>query len=84
YMAMGRGIVASNLDQIGEILEHNRTGWLVKPGDAQALAEGMEYLVCHMDEASRLGKAARLEVLKKHTWKKHTERIVEAYRKLYQ
>ncbi len=32
YMAMGRGIVASDLDQIGEVLRHGETAWLVPPG----------------------------------------------------
>jgi hypothetical protein len=30
---MGKGIVASDLDQIGEILEHEKTTWMVKPGE---------------------------------------------------
>ncbi|MFZ1894419.1 MAG: glycosyltransferase family 4 protein, partial [Rhodoplanes sp.] len=44
YMAMGRAIVASNLDQIGEILTHGETAFLVPPADADALAEGMAAL----------------------------------------
>src|SRR5262249_53598361 len=31
YMAMGKAIVASNLDQIGEVLHHDRDAWLVPP-----------------------------------------------------
>ena len=31
YMAMGKGIVASDLDQIGEILRHGETAWMVPP-----------------------------------------------------
>ena len=40
YMAMGKGIVASDLDQIGEVLRHGETAWLVPPADADALADG--------------------------------------------
>ena len=32
YMAMGKGIVASRLEQLAEVLEHDRTAWLVTPG----------------------------------------------------
>ncbi len=32
YMAMGKGIVASDLDQVGEILEHGRAAQMVRPG----------------------------------------------------
>ena len=41
YMAMGKGIVASRLEQLAEVLEHERTAWLVRPGDAEDLAEGI-------------------------------------------
>src|SRR5213078_898457 len=32
YMAAGKGIVASRLGQIEDVLEHGCTGWLVPPG----------------------------------------------------
>jgi hypothetical protein len=37
YMAMGKGIVASRLEQLAEVLEHDRTAWLVTPGDVKSL-----------------------------------------------
>ncbi len=40
YMAMGKGIVASRLDQLAEVLEHDQTAWLVTPGDVEELADG--------------------------------------------
>lgn len=78
YMAMGRGIVASDLDQIGEVLEHDRTAWMVKPGDADALVVGLATLIDDPERRARLGVAARQEALAKYTWREHTRRIVEA------
>lgn len=78
YMAMGRGIVASDLDQIGEVLEHDVTAWMVKPGDADALVEGLAVLIDDSARRTRLGDAARREVLARYTWREHTRRIVEA------
>ncbi len=80
YMAMGRGIVASRLDQIGEILKHEETALLVEPGDVAALAAGMERLLADEPLARRLGEAARRDVVAHHTWAEHTRRIVEALR----
>ncbi len=77
YMAMGKGIVASNLDQIGEVIEHGRTGWLVRAGDPEALADGIELLVSDVELRVRLGQAARTEAVAAHTWRQHTRRIVE-------
>jgi len=78
YMAMGTGIVASDLDQIGEILEHGRTAWMVEPGSAQGLADGLEVLMSDRQLRERLGAAARAEVISRYTWLEHTRRIIEA------
>jgi glycosyltransferase involved in cell wall biosynthesis len=77
YMAMGRGIVASDLEQIGEVLEHDTTAWLVKPGNPDALAEGLCDLVERPDLRARLGASARTEVVAHHTWREHTRRIID-------
>ena len=51
YMAMGKGIVASRLEQLAEVLEHDRTAWLVTPGDVEELAEAIRRLA--LDPAKR-------------------------------
>ena len=78
YMAMGKGIVASDLDQIGEVLEHDRTAWMVEPGSAQGLADGLQVLIDDRQRRERLGAAARAEAVSRYTWLEHTRRIVEA------
>jgi glycosyltransferase involved in cell wall biosynthesis len=80
YMAMGKPIVASDLDQIGEVLDHDETAWLVRPGDPDDLAMGIATLVDDPVRAARLGRAARERAVSRHTWRAHTERIVEALR----
>lgn len=77
YMAMGKGIVASDLDQIGEVLKHDDTAWLVKPGDADSLMMGLKTLLDDRERRERLGKAARQEVVAKYTWKEHTRKIID-------
>ena len=77
YMAMGKGIIASDLDQIGEILEHEHTAWMVKPGDAESLMFGLKTMIDNPELSIVLGEAARREVIAKYTWKKHTGKIIE-------
>ena len=77
YMAMGKGIVASDLDQIGEILKHEKTAWMVKPGDAESLMLGLKRLIDDAALREKLGRAAREEVVAKYTWKEHTRKIME-------
>lgn len=78
YMAMGKGIVASDLDQIGEVLSHDVTAWLVPPGDVGALQQGLRFLLTDAARRQRLGDAARREVVAKYSWREHTRRITEA------
>ena len=79
YMGMGKGIVASDLEQIGEVLEHKKTAWLVKPGDVQELVEGIIKLAEDENLRNELGRNAREEALEKYTWDKHVKRILDKF-----
>lgn len=68
YMAMGKGIVASRLDQIAEVLEHDRTAWLVTPGDVDELAEAILRLAQDPIKRAALGSAARRTAVERHCW----------------
>ena len=76
YMAMGKGIVASDLDQVGEVLEHGRAAIMVVPGDPDSLANGLAALIDDPQRREALGREARRLVLERHTWQSHTARIV--------
>lgn len=78
YMAMGKGIIASELNQIGEILEHDKTAVLVKPGDLQELKAAMIEISKNPDKAQKLGSQARAEAEKEYSWYKHTQKIYAA------
>ncbi|MBF0186790.1 MAG: glycosyltransferase [Magnetococcales bacterium] len=78
YMAMGRPIVASNLDQIGEILSHEKTAYMVDPGDPDSLAAGLEQVLQDKTLQQQLATRARDAAVDNHTWKRHTEEIITA------
>jgi glycosyltransferase involved in cell wall biosynthesis len=77
YMAMGKGIVASDLDQIGEVLKHDYSALLVKPGNVESLMLGLKKLIDDEQGRLKLGKAARQEVVARYTWKEHTRKTIE-------
>jgi glycosyltransferase involved in cell wall biosynthesis len=84
YMAMGKGIVASDLDQIGEVLnppDHAPAAVMVTPGDVDGLATGLAALIDDAARREALGRTARALVLERHTWRAHTERIFDALRR---
>ncbi|HEV8122347.1 MAG TPA: glycosyltransferase family 4 protein, partial [Candidatus Polarisedimenticolia bacterium] len=78
YMAMGRGIVASRLEQIEQVLEDGRSALLVPPGDEAALSRALLKLVDDAALRARLGAAARARACERHTWEVHVRGIVSA------
>lgn len=58
-MLAGRPVVASNVQGLGEILDHGRTGLLVAPGDATELAAAVRTLLDDPLLADRLARAGR-------------------------
>jgi glycosyltransferase involved in cell wall biosynthesis len=80
YMAMGKGIVASQLGQIGDVLKHEETALLVEPGDAGALKEAIVRLVESPELREHLGREAREIAVRSYTWKHNAQRVLDAYR----
>jgi glycosyltransferase involved in cell wall biosynthesis len=92
YMAMARAIVASDLDQIGDVLrrsyrvpalpagpcaaDEDRLAVLVTPGDREQLLEGLRFLVERPDYREALGRNARAEVLAHYTWERNVDAVV--------
>lgn len=79
YMAMEKGIVASRLGQMEEVLEDGRTAILVNPGDYKDLTRGILQLVNNPEQIARLGQNARQAVMRKHTWKQNVTRLIRAF-----
>jgi glycosyltransferase involved in cell wall biosynthesis len=82
YMAMGKGIVASRLGQIGDVLVHEETALLVEPGEVDALAAAIQRLAQSSELRARLGASAIAEVTKKYTWRHNAQRVLDAYNSL--
>jgi glycosyltransferase involved in cell wall biosynthesis len=61
-MAAGRTVVASRVGGIPEVVDHDRNGVLVAPGDPQALAAAIAALVADPDRRTRLEAQAALDV----------------------
>lgn len=93
YMAMEKGIVASNLDQIGEVLspgldagalptgeagaDCRELAVLCEPGNLEELIKGIRFLVERPDWRGALGKNARRRTLDRYTWGHHVQAILD-------
>ena len=82
YMAMGKAIVASRLGQIGEVLSDEETALLVEPGNVPQLAEAIVRMANSAELRQRLGAAARMAAIERHTWKRNAQRVIDRYQSL--
>ncbi len=82
YMAMGKGIVASRLGQIGEVLVNGETALLVEPGDVGELKTAILKLAQSEELRKRLGTKAREVAEREHTWTRNAQRVLDAYKSL--
>jgi len=61
-MASSKPVVATAVEGLHEVIEDGRTGFLVPPGDPQALAEKVIYLLKNRDLSIEMGKEGRKRV----------------------
>jgi glycosyltransferase involved in cell wall biosynthesis len=78
YMGLAKPIVASDLEQIGEVIDHERTGLLCPPGDASAAAAAVARLLDDEPLRRRLGEGALEEARTTYSWTAHARRILDA------
>ena len=80
YMAMGKGIVASRLGQIGDVLEDEKTALLVEPGNVRELSEAIQRLAATPELRLSIGSSARNAAIEFHKWTHNADRVLGAYR----
>jgi rhamnosyl/mannosyltransferase len=63
-MAHGKPVIAARVEGsgMGWVVEDGQTGWLVAPGDAEALANRMSWCLDHMDELPQYGLLGKKRV----------------------
>ncbi|TLX22617.1 glycosyltransferase [Thermomonas fusca] len=65
-MAAGCAVVGSAVPGVREVLTDGEDGLLVAEGDPQALANALERLLRHPDDAARMAASARRAALERH------------------
>lgn len=78
-MAAGLPIVATRVGGIPEVIEHERSGLLVAPGDDRALAGGILRLIERPELAAQVGEAAREAVHGRFSF----DRMVTEFQELF-
>ena len=81
-MAQGRVMVASDVGGHHELIEHGRTGWLFKAGNADALANAVADLLGRRSLWPVLSRAGRELVERERNWPASVQRYGPVYRSL--
>ncbi|MDO5740571.1 MAG: glycosyltransferase family 1 protein, partial [Ornithinimicrobium sp.] len=77
-MASGVPVVGADAGGIPFVIDDGRTGYLVPPGNADALTDRIKRLVDDPELRSRMGAAARADA-QEHSWRAATESLVTSY-----
>ncbi len=78
-MAMGKAVIATSVNGVPEVIEHTKTGLLVKAHDVAGLAGAIEFLLEHPDRAMQLGNAGRAVVQAQFTVDRMVEKTVAVF-----
>ena len=81
-MAMGRPLIAPNHGGAAEMMQHEETGLLFTPRDAQSLADAIEKFYHSKTLRTTLGANARSAALKAFAVETHVERVQAIYQQL--
>ncbi len=61
-LASARPVVATEVGGVGDLISHQKTGWLCPTQDVNALAEGISYALDNVAETANWGRAGREKV----------------------
>ncbi len=82
YMASGLAVVASDLPPITPFIQEADCGIVVPPEDPRALAQAIQYLLDHPQEAQRMGQNGRRFVMEKYNWVGEAQKLLGLYQSL--
>ena len=79
YMAAGKPIVATALNEAAEVIQDGRNGLLVQAGDVNRFAEAILALLNDPEERVRLGQNARQQAVEQYSWEEYTRTLEKIY-----
>ena len=79
YEAAASGLPIITTREAGDVVRDGVEGIIVRPGNVDAIAGGLEHLYQHPEIVERMSKAARERVVQNFTWDHYRGRLLGAY-----
>ncbi|MDD5458678.1 MAG: glycosyltransferase family 4 protein [Phycisphaerae bacterium] len=82
--AMSYGLVpiTTPVGGIPDVIQDEQNGFLIEPGNSEALAEAINLLIHNKDLRQRLGDAARATIVQKYNWAERAKELTRFYHSL--
>ena len=80
-MAMGKPIVASDIDGYASVVTHGEEGWLVPPKDSRQLAQALLAVIRDEKLRQEMGEKGRLKA-QKYSWELVAKQVADCYLKV--
>lgn len=77
--ATGLPVIVSDVGGLPEVVDHERTGLVVRREDPVALANAISRLIDNPEERERFGSAGRRKVEEMYDWQKNVDQMVRIY-----
>lgn len=82
YMAAGLPVVASDFPFWRQFVADHGAGIMVDPLDPLAVAEAIQWLLQHAEEAQQMGKRGREAAIKLYSWESESMKLIDLYQQL--
>jgi len=77
FLALGLPVIATDVEQIRDVIPDGERGVLCPPGCAKSLAQAMDRMLADPERSRALGEAGRHWVLEHATWRQRVWEILE-------
>jgi glycosyltransferase involved in cell wall biosynthesis len=79
-MSVGIPVVATRVGGVDEVVQDQETGLLIPPGNSEAIAEAVRFVLTHSDRAEQMAVASRAWICERFS----LDRMLKEYDELYE
>jgi glycosyltransferase involved in cell wall biosynthesis len=79
YMSAGLPVICSNFPKWKELVLENNLGLCVNPMDDNEIANAINYIISHDEEAQVMGANGRKAIMEKYNWEKEKIKLERIY-----
>ena len=79
YMCAGIPVIASDFPLWRSIIDNAQCGLCVDPLETQEIADAIDYLVTHPEEARAMGENGRKSVIERYNWSIEEAKLFDFY-----